>query len=202
MSYLSARFFDWVQGAAFYHDAHQQAVALLPTGSGRSWLDIGCGPGLLAHLAAQRGYTAMGVDPDAAMLQRARRHTPSRSTAQFQQGDLAAAMAMPPADVVSAASLLFVLPDPSTALQQLWRCVRPGGHLLVVETSRTMTPAHARAVRHLLPASRRLALHFWARARNGNAVDARCFAAVPAQSSQCTPLLHGMLHAWVLHKAR
>jgi hypothetical protein len=34
---------------------------------------------------------------------------------------------LPPADVVVAASLRAVMPDPGSALRELWRSVAPGG---------------------------------------------------------------------------
>jgi hypothetical protein len=49
-------------------------------------------------------------------------------------------------DVVTAASLLAVVPDPVVALHQLWSCVAPTGTLLVIETSQQMTPASARRI--------------------------------------------------------
>ena len=61
MGYLSAAFFTWVQSAQFYVDLHTQAIELLPTGDGKSWLDVGCGPGLVARLARSRGYDVLGL---------------------------------------------------------------------------------------------------------------------------------------------
>ncbi len=65
--------FGWLHGADFYRATHAEAVALLPTGQGRTWLDVGCGPGLVARLAAARGYTARGVDAAPGMIRKARR---------------------------------------------------------------------------------------------------------------------------------
>jgi 2-polyprenyl-3-methyl-5-hydroxy-6-metoxy-1,4-benzoquinol methylase len=73
MSLASAAFLAWVQGAAFYQDVHAAAVDLLPRGEGKTWLDVGCGPGLVTRLASRRGYRALGVDRDAATIWAARR---------------------------------------------------------------------------------------------------------------------------------
>lgn len=140
MSASASWMFDWIEGAPFYAETHREAIDLVPEGHGRSWLDVGCGPGLVARLAAERGYEALGVDRDPAMIQAARRH---ETTARFEVADLSA---LPDADVVSAASLLIVVPDASATIDVLWRHVRPGGALLIVETTPRMTPENARAL--------------------------------------------------------
>ena len=68
MSFIAAKLFDWLQGADFYHAAHRAAVEHLPPGDGKLWVDVGCGPGLVARLAAARGYRAIGVDRDRHMI--------------------------------------------------------------------------------------------------------------------------------------
>jgi ubiquinone/menaquinone biosynthesis C-methylase UbiE len=83
--------FSWLQGADFYRDLHRQAVACLPHGAGSQWIDMGCGPGLVARLAAARGYAATGVDSSAGMVRAARLLARWQgSAARFQCGDLAA----------------------------------------------------------------------------------------------------------------
>lgn len=42
MSFRMALCFAWVQGAQFYADLHEEAVAPLPPGEGTTWLDVGC----------------------------------------------------------------------------------------------------------------------------------------------------------------
>jgi 2-polyprenyl-3-methyl-5-hydroxy-6-metoxy-1,4-benzoquinol methylase len=82
---IGATLFVWLQGAGFYRDVHQQAVDILPQGNGKTWLDVGCGPGLVARQAAARGYDATGVDADGNMVRAAKRLTRWHgSTAGFQ----------------------------------------------------------------------------------------------------------------------
>ena len=200
MSYLSAGFFAWVQGAPFYADLHAQAVELLREGDGKSWLDVGCGPGLVARLANNRNYQVLGLDPDPAMI-RIAAHKSSRDTrCRFEIGGLENASRQYNADVVSAASLLCVLPDPVIALHQLWDCVRPHGRLLVIETTTKMTPKWVCQVCHTTRPGRRLGLHLWARARQGRAVAPEVFESLPAQSHTCIPLLSGLVQARVFLK--
>jgi ubiquinone/menaquinone biosynthesis C-methylase UbiE len=201
--------FRWVQGAAFYEDVHAAAVALLQRGEGLSWLDVGTGPGLVARLAARRGYDALGIDRDPAMIRAARALAPavtSPARCRFEVADLAAVEAScAAADVVSAASLLIVVPEPQGALAQLWGRVRPGGALLVVETTPEMTPARAAEIAPRTRRGRRAVLAVWARARSGRAIAADLvpgFAPPDLATRERHPLLEGLVEAWVLRKAR
>jgi trans-aconitate methyltransferase len=200
MTLVSAAFFSWVQGAPFYVEVHTQAVDLLPPGSGKTWLDIGCGPGLVGRLACNRGYDVLGIDRDPGMVRFAMRNARSNPRCRYAVGDLNRVAGQHSADVVSATSLLFVLPDPKVAIQQLWDCVRTGGRLLVIETSERMTPTAARRVKNTMPPGRRIALKLWARTRNGKSVAPEIFESLSAHASECTPLLSGLVHAWVFVK--
>jgi trans-aconitate methyltransferase len=194
MSAISARFFAWIQGAPFYEDVHRAAVELLPPGEGKSWLDVGCGPGLVARLAAERGYDAIGLDRDPAMVSAARRTTPRCG---FEIGD-AYDLGARRADVVSAASLLILIPERDRALASMWNAVRPGGVFVAIETTAAMTPEAAREVR--VRSGRRTGLALWARARNGRAIDAAIFERVPGAIYERHPLLDGLVAAHLLRK--
>ncbi|MDE2494387.1 MAG: class I SAM-dependent methyltransferase [Alphaproteobacteria bacterium] len=200
MRSLSAAFFSWVQGARFYIDTHAEAVALVPSGEGKTWLDVGCGPGLVARLASRRGYRATGIDRSPKMIERAIRLARGESSCRFEIADLEGLASKYSADVVSAASLLFVVQEPEAALVQLWSCVRPGGNLLVVETTEKMAPRAAlQTMTHIRP-GRRLALLLWARARNGRSVAPSVYDRLAPASGSRTPLLDGLVSAWVFKK--
>lgn len=201
MSFIAAKLFDWLQGADFYHAAHRAAVEHLPPGDGKLWVDVGCGPGLVARLAAARGYRAIGVDRDRHMIAAAQRraaHTASPAT--FQSGDIESLTAMTPrADVVSAASLLAVVNDPAAALRALLAAVKPGGCLLIIEPTAAMTPTAAAALlRNGLGGKRTQGLRLWARARHGRAIDPGLFNLTPASAVHSTTLLSGLLGVWIL----
>lgn len=135
--------FTWLQGADFYHDLHKQAVESLPIGQGETWLDVGCGPGLVARLATHRGYNVTGIDTDPQMIAVAKRIAyRTNSSVDFQTADFASLPAGS-AKVVSAASLLAVLPDREAGLRSLWQILRPGGMLLIIEPTRQMTIENA-----------------------------------------------------------
>lgn len=200
MSFLSAAFFSWVQSAPFYADVHSEALTLLPSGEGKTWMDVGCGPGLVARLACHRGYDVLGIDRDPQMIRFARRNAREERRCRFEVGDLNGLSGRQSADVVSAASLLFAVPDPQAAIRQLWDCVRPGGSLLVIETTEKMTPEGARRFSRTTPLGRHPALALWARARRGRSVAASVFDLPAAHSRVCTPLMGGLVQAWIFRK--
>ncbi|HEY8708423.1 MAG TPA: methyltransferase domain-containing protein, partial [Burkholderiaceae bacterium] len=88
MGALSARFFGYVQDADFYRDLHREAVALLPPGAGKTWFDMGCGPGLVARLAHDRGYDAVGFDLDPHMVGLARRRSARAAGPRYVESGL------------------------------------------------------------------------------------------------------------------
>jgi len=200
MSAASAVFFAWVQGAPFYADVHAAAVDLLPKGGGKTWLDVGCGPGLVARLASQRGYDVVGIDHDPAMIQRARRFAHDERRCRFEVGDLDHLAGAHRADIVSAASLLFALPNPHAAIRHLWRCVRAGGALLIVETTQDMVPARVRQARDGVRPGRGFALTLWALARRGRTIDPSVFDGIAPASQECKLLLNGLVQVWVFTK--
>jgi ubiquinone/menaquinone biosynthesis C-methylase UbiE len=201
MSYFSARLFAWLQGADFYENLHRAAVEQLPPGHGKSWLDVGCGPGLLTRLAAARGYESVGIDVDHRMLRVARQIAAREaSPATFHTGNMLQPGApQRQADVVSAASLLAVVKDKRTALDQLIRCVRPGGKLLIVEPTAQLTVQAAKELTRGGALGRRSSgLRLWAHAREGKTVDQQVFRMLPHEVERIE-LLHGLVAVWIIH---
>ena len=164
--------FTWLQGADFYRDLHRCAVQSLPPGNGKTWLDVGCGPGLVTRLAAEQAYCAHGVDTNPRMIKAAqalaRKH---HSSAIFSVADITAGPLS--ADVVSAASLLAVLDDKRAGLNALWQCVLPGGHLLIIEPTARMNPLNAKALIESGGVSRKriIGLRLWAAVRQNRTID-------------------------------
>lgn len=205
MGYFSARLFTWLQDAEFYRGLHSQAVGLLPPGAGRVWLDVGCGPGLVTRLAADKGYDAIGVDADEQMIHAARRLALRRdSSARFVQQPLAAIdTSVVSAEVVSASSFLAVVDDAPQALTQLWQAVRPGGQLLIIEPLPGMTLVQAnRLIRHGAIGGKGVnGLRLWASVRQGAIRDhGALLQAGYAGRVQFVPLLDGMVGAWFIRK--
>ncbi|KUO11137.1 class I SAM-dependent methyltransferase [Streptomyces sp. DSM 15324] len=96
-------------------------------------LDLGCGTGSLALLAAEQGHRVTGVDLSAPMIERARAKLAGRD-AVFLLGDAAE----PPVgdrrfDTVLVRHVLWALPDPAGVLRHWRDLLRPGGRLVLVE---------------------------------------------------------------------
>lgn len=201
MGAFSAWFFARLQAAGFYRELHAEAVAAVgPVPEGADWLDVGCGPGLVARLAAEAGWRAAGVDRDPAMIAEARALDPAGRVA-FEVGDLDVAEAHGHA-VVSAGSLLVGVPDRRAALVALARRVRPGGTLLIVETTAALTPraALAEILRRGARPSDGLWL-VWALARRRVEAVAADDLALDGWSLARHDLGAGLVAAWILRRA-
>ncbi|GGU95118.1 SAM-dependent methyltransferase [Streptomyces albospinus] len=107
----------------------------------RSWLpaapaavlDLGCGTGSLALLAAEQGHRVTGVDRSPAMVALARDKLAGRD-AVFIVGEAAE----PPVGerrfaAVLVRHVLWALPDPASALRRWAGLLAPGGRLVLVE---------------------------------------------------------------------
>jgi 2-polyprenyl-6-hydroxyphenyl methylase/3-demethylubiquinone-9 3-methyltransferase len=141
---------------ALWHDGDAHAIALLraetPTRlayvraalvregvlRGARILDVGCGGGLLANPLAAEGYRVKGIDRSAPSLEAARMRIPQGAEATYAVGD-ALALAEPPEayDAVLMMDLLEHLEEPSRALSEASRALKPGGILVFHTFNRT-----------------------------------------------------------------
>jgi ubiquinone/menaquinone biosynthesis C-methylase UbiE len=104
-------------------------------------LDVGCGPGLLPALFADRGCKVFGVDFDLGLLT-------SRLIPSLTQADAFALPFQPSTfNLVTATNLLFLLDEPLRALQEWKRVLVPGGEMCLLNPSENLS----------VPVSRRLA---------------------------------------------
>ncbi|MBY8878568.1 methyltransferase domain-containing protein [Actinacidiphila acidipaludis] len=107
----------------------------------RSWLpvrpsdvlDLGCGTGSLALLAAEQGHRVTAVDRSEQMTERAREKL-AGTGARVLVGDAA----QPPVaaasfDVVLVRHVLWTLPEPEAVLRRWAALLRPGGRLVLIE---------------------------------------------------------------------
>lgn len=126
-------------------DRYSTAIAsrmleIARVGSSDRLLDLGTGTGLLARLAAGRGATVVGIDHSEGMLGRARTKAEEAGVgdrATFQAMD-AEALALEDGvfDVVASLYVLRHLPNPSAAVREIHRVLRPGGRLVVAVGAR------------------------------------------------------------------
>lgn len=91
-------------------------------------LNVGCGTGSLCLRLADTGAQLHGIDISAEMLRIARDKAAGTPNVTFHQGQLADAPFAPGSlDVLSAYSLLHLLPDRADFLRQALALLRPGG---------------------------------------------------------------------------
>ncbi|MDX6307314.1 MAG: hypothetical protein QOI06_360 [Nocardioidaceae bacterium] len=98
-------------------------------------VDLGCGTGSLSVLLAQLGYQVCGVDLSEAMVAAAAAKAEAAGVeAAFERGD-AGNPSLPAGswDVVLARHVVWVLPDPDTALARWTALLAPGGRLVLIE---------------------------------------------------------------------
>ena len=103
--------------------------------SGGALVDLGCGPGLLAHLLARTGFsgTYLGLDPDPRKIGRARRWLPETAARRFEVGGVEAA---PPGAFSQAAliDVLYLVPPGERVgfVSHAVRALLPGGRFVAL----------------------------------------------------------------------
>jgi SAM-dependent methyltransferase len=135
---LSRRTMDWSLG----HYEHT-AAQLLPAArvvvdraapvAGERVVDVGCGTGNAALLAAARGARVTGVDPAARLLEVAREQAAAQGfDATFALGE-AAALPLPDAeaDVVLSVFGAIFAPDAAAAAAEMARVTAPSGRIVL-----------------------------------------------------------------------
>jgi len=155
----------------------------------------------VARLAAEKDYQVIGIDSDPLMIRSANRIARRQGLpVDFKTGDVFN-LPTESADVVSAASLLAVLENKTSGLDSLWKCLRSGGILLIIEPTGQMTIGNAnQLIKNGLPRKRIQGLRMWATARQGNIVNPAIYKTLAAKSVDFTPLLNGLVGAWVIQK--
>lgn len=129
-----AGLYDWVEltNRRVNSAAAVRVARLVPEGA--RVLDCAAGTGLFALAAAQRADSVLCTDLSQAMLSRAEKKARKQGLSNicFAVRDLTA---LPEGngsfDVVIAANVLHLLPEPETAVRELWRVTAPGGRLIL-----------------------------------------------------------------------
>jgi ubiquinone/menaquinone biosynthesis C-methylase UbiE len=113
---------------------------VVPAAEGRV-LEIGVGPGLNLPFYSQRARQVIGLEPSPKLIALARRAQRAAAGAQFIEGS---AEEIPlkdgTIDTVVMTWTLCSIPDPSRALGEIRRVLKPGGRLLFAEHGRAPEP--------------------------------------------------------------
>jgi SAM-dependent methyltransferase len=106
-----------------YWQAYDEVFGRLQVGPGVKYLDVACGSGLAASMAAHRGAEVSGIDAAVRLLAIARERTPS---GDFRAGDMNA-LPWPDATFDVATSFNGIWGPDQRALDEVTRVVTPGG---------------------------------------------------------------------------
>jgi len=115
-----------------YDRLEKEAIArLLPSpATGDRLLEVGCGTGHWSAFFAERGFRVTGLDISGRMLEMARKKRIPR--AAFYQSDAGAIpFADDTFDLAAAITVLEFSPQPRRVVEEMVRCARPGGRLIV-----------------------------------------------------------------------
>lgn len=134
---------------AMDHSGPNQAFVerLVELGAAGRVLDIGCGPGQVALLIAERidGTEVVGIDLARHMLEVAQQRRAGSAVEARVSFELADAKGLPypdnAFDTVCSNTILHHIPDPRPFLAEAGRVLKPGGALLVRDLFRPRDPA-------------------------------------------------------------
>ena len=109
-------------------DIHENVVEQLAPRPGMRWLDLACGTGAVAELAAAAGATVTGVDLAPALIETARERAAERGLEiDYRVGDCEQLeLADASFDAVSSTCGIMFSPDHAATARELARVTRPG----------------------------------------------------------------------------
>jgi ubiquinone/menaquinone biosynthesis C-methylase UbiE len=124
--------------ARLWEEATGRLLDRVEVACGMSCLDVGCGPGEVMRMLAQRvgpagRVTGLDLDADVGREAIASLHADGHLQCDFVEGDVLGEDPFPGRrfDVVYARLLLFHLEDPVAAVRRLWKWTAPGGRLVL-----------------------------------------------------------------------
>jgi phosphatidylethanolamine/phosphatidyl-N-methylethanolamine N-methyltransferase len=130
-----APLYDLIFDLPFHPGRLAAARAAAAAGAMGEVLVVGVGTGLELGLLP-KGLRVTGVDISVRMLALARERVARRSLSQVKALQVmdAAALEFPDArfDVALAPYVMSVVPSPPRALDEMWRVLKPGGHIVIV----------------------------------------------------------------------
>ncbi len=113
----------------------QKAVEYCGLGLNANVLDIGCGLGVtVEYLNTNQGLTAFGIDTSEILLQKGKQRTCGLPVSRAEALELPFAAGA--FDAVFCECVLSILPDPSMALNEFRRILKPDGFLVISDLYR------------------------------------------------------------------
>jgi SAM-dependent methyltransferase len=112
-------------------DIHRAVIERLDPSPGQRLLDLACGTGAVAELAAERGADVVGVDIAPALIEQARERAAARGLEiEYLVGD-AEALGLDSAsfDLVASTCGVMFAPDHRAVARELARVTKPGGRI-------------------------------------------------------------------------
>lgn len=134
-----------------------EAIRELPLQAGDDILEVGIGTGLTATLYPSE-CRIMGIDLSEPMLREAARHVESRGRRNVRLWRMdATTLGFPDEsfDVVYAAYVISVVPDPVAALKEMRRVCRVGGHIVLLNHFLSTNPILSVVERWISPIAAR-----------------------------------------------
>jgi ubiquinone/menaquinone biosynthesis C-methylase UbiE len=112
-------------------DVHEAIVDAMQPAEGKRWLEVACGTGELATVAARRGASVVGIDLAPALIETAERQAAEEGLSiDYRVGD-AENLDVEDAsfDVVTSTFGVMFAPDQPRAASELARVTKPAGRL-------------------------------------------------------------------------
>jgi len=112
-------------------DIHERVIKRLEPGPGVKWLDLACGTGAVAELAADAGAEVTGVDLAPGLIETAKERAQERGLdIDYQVGDCEnLELEDGSFDVISSTCGVMFAPDHQATANELARVVKPGGRI-------------------------------------------------------------------------
>ncbi len=131
-----SRYYDCIYELMPYRKLLWDAFETLELEPGMRVLDAGCGTGNFERFTAEKSLPPVRIDAvdfSPEMLSRARRKCADLDYVTFTQADLTRRLPFADAtfDRIVSINVLYALPDPSAALSELVRVLKPNGRMVV-----------------------------------------------------------------------